>query len=260
MSTKRISMESTSIKVNRTMPKAKGWVQAMCLSMWFASCGVHSPLPEGLPPLPASAAAPSTAVVLSPGDRIEIKFRYWPELDQEQVIRPDGKISLQIVDDVTAAGMTPEQLDHHLTELYETEIRDPVITVIVRDLANRVIYVSGEVRNPGLIPLNKDKVTVLEAIMEAGGFDKRSAKIDNVVVIRHVDNVRYVTMVNIEEMMERPESEPFYVPSKDIVFVPRTRIDSLNQWVEQYISRMVPSTPLNFLYEINDRTVIGYSP
>ena len=101
-----------------------------------------------------SSSLEPPVLTLRPGDEIDVKFLYWPELDELQAVRPDGKISLQLVDDVHVAGLTIEQLDKHLTELYEGKIKEPVITVIVRSLANQHVYVGRAIGNPGYVPVN----------------------------------------------------------------------------------------------------------
>jgi len=187
-----------------------------------------------------AARAVSQPLVLRIGDEIDIRFRYWPELDESQIIRPDGMISLQLVQDVQAAGLTPVQLREQLLSLYEAKLRDPEIAVIIRSLANQRIYVGGEVNSPGLIPLQGD-VTLLEAIITAGGFDKTSAQIRNVVLIRLEEGKRRAWTVDLRTALREPESSPVYLRPNDVVFVPRTPIDRLDQWVDQYLSQTIPS-------------------
>jgi polysaccharide export outer membrane protein len=177
--------------------------------------------------------------VLSPGDEIEVKFMYWPELNETQTVRPDGRISLQYIDNIFVAGMTPEELDTKLTELYTAHIQDPEITVFVRNLANQRIYVAGEVQTPGMIEM-EGPMTLLDAIMAGGGFENLSANQENVILFRHKDNVRYARSFNIEEVLTSPVSETVYLAPNDIVFVTRLGIDKANQWVDQHIVRMVP--------------------
>lgn len=177
-------------------------------------------------------------VYLSPGDSILVKFAYWPELDQEQQIRPDGKISLQLVGHVNVAGMTPESLDAHLHELYADKIKQPAITTIVTAFGNRRAYVGGEVARPGYVELT-DNMTALEAVMSAGGFEKVSANLSDVVVIRHHEGQRYAKLLDLDQPVAHSGSNMLVAP-RDIIYVPRTRIDEVNQWVDQYISRVIP--------------------
>jgi len=143
------------------------------------------------------------------------------------------------VDEVQAAGLTPEELDQHLSKLYEPHIKEPVISVIVRTLANQRVYVAGEVTKPGLLNL-QGRMTLLAAIMEAGGFDNRSAETSNIIVFRHADGKRYASSFDIKSILRSPESEELYLAPNDIVFVTRKGIDAANQWVDQHITRLIP--------------------
>ena len=86
------------------------------------------------PPLEPIAPSPSRAtdVTLTPGDAVDIKFFYVPELNDSQVIRPDGKLSLQLIGEIQAAGKSPEQLRKSLFELYTPQLKKPDVSVIVR--------------------------------------------------------------------------------------------------------------------------------
>jgi protein involved in polysaccharide export with SLBB domain len=179
--------------------------------------------------------------ILRAGDSLDFKFQYWPELDDSQTIRPDGNISLQLVGEVKADGLTPTQLNQKLKELYADKIKNPEITVIVRSLGARAVYVGGEIFTPGEVEL-KDKMTVLSAVMAAGGFNKTTAEIKNVVIVRFLDDKYYATTVDLESYINNPQSDPLFLASQDIVYVPRTKIVELNQWVEQNISKMIPKT------------------
>jgi len=176
---------------------------------------------------------------LGPGDSLNIRFRYWPELDETQTVRPDGKITLQIVDDVDVAGMTPAELDQKLTEMYSHSLKDPEITVIVRSYVSQRVYVGGEVRTPGVQPIQGD-LDLLSAIIASGGFINMSADKENVIVFRHVDTKRFAASINLRELMERPEAERIMLAPNDIVYVGRLGIDEANQWVDQYIVRLIP--------------------
>jgi polysaccharide export outer membrane protein len=178
-------------------------------------------------------------VYLAPGDVISIEFLYWPELDVEQQIRPDGKISLALVGHVDVSGMTVEELDEHLHEIYTDKINEPQITTVVRSFGNRRAYIAGEVTNPGFIDLT-DQMTALEAVMATGGFDKRSANLEDVVIIRHVDGERYAKLLNFNLPLNDPDADLLLAP-RDIIYVSRTTIDEVNQWVDQYINRLIPS-------------------
>lgn len=203
------------------------------------SPGVPSVRKSPLPTLPL-------AVVFQPGDVVEINFQYWPELNQIQTIRPDGIISLPLVHDVRAADRSPEELREWLLEAYADKLKDPEILVIARVEENRVVHVGGEVqltRNTDgfvAIPII-GRLTIWEAIIKSGGILNRSAKISNVLVIRRIGDTQYARTVDLRGEFKNPETEAFYLQANDIVYVPRTKIDRIDQWVDQYLNLTVPS-------------------
>ena len=189
------------------------------------------------PPVPDTK---KIEVKLAPGDEIEIKFFYVPELNDIQKIRPDGKISLQLVGEILAQGKTPLELKNELTSLYESELQKPEVAVIVRSLTNQRVYVGGEVFNPTMIELS-GSITPLQAIMQAGGFNMERANVEKVVVIRHKDGKRLKKFINYKNAYEGKENIPeIYLQPNDIVYVPQTAIAKINQWIDQHINKIIP--------------------
>ena len=177
-----------------------------------------------------------TEVTLRPGDEIELKFPYWTELNDTQKVRPDGLITLQLVDAVQAQGLTPEELDEKLTKLYESKIKDPVITVVVRSLVDQRIYVGGEVNNPGLLTL-QGEVDALQAVINAGGF-KETARLDHVIVIRKGQDGKPIPYrINVNSDIYGLETkQAFILHPNDVVFVPKTTIANLDKFVKEYVA------------------------
>ena len=86
------------------------------------------------------------------------------------------------------------------------------------------------------------RLSVLGAVVTAGGIDKASAEPRSVVVVRYRDGKRYAALVDIStEAIQAEESVPFYLAPNDVVFVPRTRVDVLAQWVDDHVNRLVPA-------------------
>jgi protein involved in polysaccharide export with SLBB domain len=190
-------------------------------------------------------------VVLLPGDSVEIEFAFHPELNSTQTIRPDGKISLQLIDEVLAAGLEPAELRQVLHDSYQPNLRNPEINVVVASFESSRVYVGGEVLAPGVYPMRGGSLSALEAVMMAGGFQPRSARMSEVVVIRRRGGEQYARTIDLRSTIESPESEPFYLEPLDVVFIPRTRIDHVNQWVDQYINNIVPrNVQMSFWYDV----------
>lgn len=218
--------------------------------------------PEG--PLP-DLAVESDAVrpySLCVGDEIEVKFYYHPELNDSTTIRPDGRISLVLVDEVVAEGLTPEQLDEKLTCLYDEKLDRVELTVIVRGYSSQQVFIDGEIKNPQPISL-RSKMTVMQAIIAAGGI-KDTADMQSVLLIRPLSKKKVtVFRIDIATPDKWAENNPFLKPL-DIIYIPKTFIARANLFVQQYLSNMVPdfiriSFPLTYnlgSVDSNDRTVV----
>jgi protein involved in polysaccharide export with SLBB domain len=186
-------------------------------------------------------------VVLETGDEIEIKFVDTPDLNDRQIIRPDGKISMPIAGEVRAAGKTPSVLTNELTGLFSKDLIDPKLTVIVRSFSNRKIFVGGEVVTQGVFPVS-NQLTVYEGVLLAGGFNSKSAKLKNVLVIRKGSSGRQVFTFDLRQPQNM---EQFYLQPRDIVYVPKKAIVKVDDWVDQYISSVIPKLPFYFSAPLN---------
>jgi polysaccharide export outer membrane protein len=129
---------------------------------------------------PKPAALPSDYVI-GVEDVLSVVFWRDKDLSAEVVVRPDGKISLPMLNDVVAAGMTPESLADVVAKAATKFVRDPGATVIVKEIRSRKVYIIGEVTKPGTFQLASE-MNVLQAIGEAGGFLEGADKGDVVIV------------------------------------------------------------------------------
>ena len=169
-------------------------------------------------------------------------------------MRPDGRISLQLIGEVDVNGKTPDQLKQELVKAYTGQLRVPELAVIVRSLMNRRIYVGGDVLRPGMIEMPR-RITALEAIMMAGGFDYRRAEVSNVVIVRHKDGQRYGCALDLREALKGKEDQPFYLEPQDIVYVPRNKISQVGLWIDQYINQMVPRVGFTYTTPVGSGTI-----
>ena len=188
--------------------------------------------------LPTEGTDEDKAYVLQRGDELEIKAFNMPELAQTVTIRPDGRISLVLLNDVEAAGLTATQLSEALSALYSQHFREPRVTVIVKNFTNRSVFVGGEVSRPGVIPLS-DKLTILGAVLYSGGF-KDTAKLREVVLLRDSGKGGPLIMrVNLDEVVKEGKRDITLKPF-DIVYVPKSKIAKLDQFVDRYIKQVLP--------------------
>lgn len=198
-----------------------------------------------------ASSAPQTQVTLSPGDELDIRFFYTSDLNDVQLIRADGIITLQLVGDVKAAGMTPSQLQQKLEKLYASFIDKPSVAVIARSLNHRNVYVAGSVTTPGVLPM-PGHLTVLEAIMTAGGFNMTEADVSEVLVIRTQGGQRVSYVLDLGGVIAgKSLTKPFYLHPQDIVYVQRTGVVKTAQWIDQHIASLVP---VGFTYLYNTGT------
>ena len=145
-----------------------------------------TPTPQSVITNPGSAAPALTLpkdYVIGVEDVLNVVFWNAKELSAEVLVRPDGKISLPILNDVPAAGMTPEQLAESIAKIGTKFVRDSGATVIVKAVHSRKVYVVGEVAKPGPFQLGNE-MNVIQAIGEAGGF-LETAKKGDVVIVRN---------------------------------------------------------------------------
>lgn len=173
---------------------------------------------SGSPSPPAERAAPAMPVdyVIGPDDRLSIIFWRDPELSADVLVRPDGRISLPLLNDVEAAGLTPEQLRRRLLTAAARFIQEPAATVVVKEIHSRRVFITGQVEKPGEYSLN-GRTTVLQLIATAGGL-REFVGGKNIVVVR-ANNVRlkfnYQAVVKGKDLHQNIQLRP-----GDTVIVP----------------------------------------
>jgi polysaccharide biosynthesis/export protein len=187
-----------------------------------------------------SSTNPAKEYRIQPGDQLDIKLFYNPELNEQLTVRSDGRITMQLVNDVVAAGLTPAELTAVLTKAYAVELTTPKVAVIVRTSIADKVYVDGEVNRAGLINLT-GPTTVLQSIAQAGGM-KESAKTEEVIVLRRADDRKMtVIQVNLEEALQGANaSQDIILKPNDIVYVPKSKISNVNTWIDLYLRKNVP--------------------
>ncbi|MCL6480339.1 MAG: polysaccharide export protein [Firmicutes bacterium] len=141
-----------------------------------------APSGNGNGPRTSPVTVPSADYRIGAQDVLTISVWKEPEITRTVPVRPDGKISLPLLDDVQAAGLTPMELAANITSGLKKFIADPQVTVIVTEINSRHFYVLGEVVRPGAYPLLPG-MTVLQALSGAGGFSQW-ANLNEIYVLR----------------------------------------------------------------------------
>ena len=131
----------------------------------------------------AAAVTPPAGYVIGADDSLVIRFWADEKMSAEVTVRPDGKVSVPLLKDVQAAGLTPEELSATLHKAALKFVEEPNVTVIVREIRSRKVFVIGQVGKPGPVPLNTD-MNVLQVLSAAGGLLEYADK-DDVIILRN---------------------------------------------------------------------------
>lgn len=189
----------------------------MILAVLVAGCETN-PKPDAVVYTHPEFLFPLHTNVLDQADVISITFRYSTNFNTIQKIGLDGMVNLEGVGQVKADGKTITQLQDELTALYKAQVKDDPITVrIVAPAAS--VYVTGAVSRPGKIAMER-RMTVVDAIAEAGGVDQYRAKLSRVSILRVEGDAQRIYWLNLNRVLNGEDQTPFYLKPFDVVHVP----------------------------------------
>jgi protein involved in polysaccharide export with SLBB domain len=229
------------------------FILAFALLFTMTSCATSQPAATPAEVQMQAAPRKPAPYVIHPGDQLDIKFFYNPELNESVVVRPDGKISLQLIDEIHASGLQPSELDQKLTDLYSNELKKPVLTVIVRSFTGQRVYVGGEVNRQGLITLQPG-LTALQAVFQSGGFMETAQPAETLIIRKGPDAKPIPLRIDLSEVMAASDpNADFMLQPDDIVYVPKSAIARANKFVRQYIEELLlfRGVSLGFTYELH---------
>jgi protein involved in polysaccharide export with SLBB domain len=211
---------------------------------WLVSIGCRTAAPAASVQPAAPGAPPAHEegwqYRIRAGDELAVKLFYHPSLNEQITVRPDGRISLQLVGEVVAAGETAEKLSEQLKARYSESLESPEVSVIVKTFAGERVFVAGEVVRPGEQAL-VGRTTVLQAIAQCQGF-KDSARLTQVLIIRrNPDFSPSVMQVNLQKVVHGKDlANDVLLAPYDVVFVPRSTIANVNKFVREFITNNLP--------------------
>jgi polysaccharide biosynthesis/export protein len=210
---KKLNDNLKRLAVRRTMVFGGVFLAAVFA---FSGCATT---PKEKSPAPVKPEAPhSETIIFREGDSVKITFTSSPNLDTVQQIRRDGKISMALVGEIQAAGLTPGELQDSLIKAYASQLASKQITVDVQS-SSFPVFVTGAVVRPGKV-LTDHPMTALEAVMEAGGFDNATANMKAVKVIRMEDGMMKHYVLNLKQILDGGKDvKPFYLKPQDIIYV-----------------------------------------
>jgi polysaccharide export outer membrane protein len=156
---------------------------------------------------------------IGPQDVLRIDVWKEPEISRAVPVRPDGKITLPLLNDVQASGLTPQQLAAKISEGLKKFITSPQVTVGVTEINSRRIFVTGEVTRPGAFPLLPN-MTILQALSSSGGFTQ-FARLKNIYVLRMEDGKQVKHSFNYKDAIsgKHPEQN-ITLEGGDVIVVP----------------------------------------
>ena len=188
-----------------------------CCALTFGSA-CKAPQASG----PSDPLPPRTPVSLTVGDVVKLSFPATPELNTAQKIRVDGKINAPMIGEVDAAGKRLGTFQDELAVLYKPHLKNNEV-IVTLESSPVPVYVSGAVSKPGKIILDRP-MTVLEAIMEAGGFGPM-ANMRKVRVIRLTKGQHHTQIVDLNPAMTGQPTKAFYVRADDVIYVPERAVN-----------------------------------
>ena len=166
-------------------------------------------------PLPNQPST-NTAVTLSPGDVIKLSFPGSTDLNQSQKIRTDGKVSLPLIGEVTAAGKTLPDFQSELIKLYKSQLRNNDVLVTLES-GTATVVVSGYVSKPGKFSFDRP-TTVFQAIMEAGGVGAYGS-LSKVRLMRTAGGEQRTQVIDLKAAMSGQTAKIPYVKDGDVIYV-----------------------------------------
>ena len=174
--------------------------------------------------------------VLAPGDEFEVRFPFYPDLNDRVLVGPDGRLSLQLVNTLKVGGLTVGEATKLLNERYARVLHDPQVNLTMRTYAPEQIFVDGWVANPGLVRSDVP-LTVSRAIAQAGGA-KSGAHTDAVLVLRRTpDGVVHYYQVALGHYAGAGAEDPL-LNTYDVVYVPAGVLGSISDFLTNYLTNV----------------------
>ena len=191
----------------------------LCLSLSLAGCAIGTKYP----PAPATASTTDYSYIVGPGDNINIIVWRNPELSMAVPVRPDGKISTPLIDELVAQGKNSVEIARDIEKLLGKYVRDPVVTVIVTGFVgpyDQQIRVVGEAAKPQFLPY-KQQMTLLDVMIAVGGLTDFAAGND-ASILRNADGAKQYS-VRIKDLIKRGDiSANVEMRPGDILIIPQS--------------------------------------
>ncbi|MEA2779459.1 MAG: polysaccharide biosynthesis/export protein PslD [Rhodospirillaceae bacterium] len=230
------------VQNEKTRESAVSFVRRMVLVLLPASLllGGCSSDVANAPPAPNAPPA-MMAYRVQPGDTLDVKFLYNPELNDQPTVQPDGRISMLFAHDLQVAGLTTEEVRKTLGDAYSHELVKPGIAVAIKGPVSWRIYVGGEVVTPSELTNTGPTLTLTQAIARAGGL-KDTANPHKIMLLRREGDKTQAYMVDFITVARgyRPDRD-VQLASSDVLFVPKTGVADVYTAYNQYFKQFLPN-------------------
>lgn len=169
---------------------------------------------------------------LESGDILELAFRYTPEFDQEVTIQPDGYVQLKgLPNDVHIQGQSVPEVIETLKKAYSNTLRDPVISVVLREFEKPYFIAGGQVSKPGKYDL-RGRTTATQAVAIAGGFSEYSKNSQVLLFRRYNDDLMEVKVLNLNKVLkDKNYQEDLQLQPGDMLYVPKTFMAKIDRFL-----------------------------
>jgi len=186
---------------------------------------------SGIPAIHSQMTSNSGRYHVQPNDSLSVHYRYTPQYNETVKIQPDGHATLNLVGDLSLAGLTVEQATSLITSKASLKLREPEIEVELASFENPHFVVAGQVEKPGSYDLSGAQTSVLEAIAQAGGFKNSARNTQIIVYHRTGDDLTLQYVTDAKRVMEYARKESFSMPvhSGDLVIVPQNKFSSVER-------------------------------
>ncbi len=206
----RISVGSTARAVLGVLLCSLGWLLAGCANI------------SGLPPAPQTAATEDYSYIVGSGDSLNITVWRNPELNMTVTVRPDGKISTPLINDLVVQGKTPAQVQVDIQKGLAKYVIDPNVSVVVTGFVgpyNQQIRVIGEAARPQFLPY-KQQMTLLDVMIAVGGLTDFAAGND-ATILRTSEHTQYA--VRLKDLIKRGDiSANVEMKPGDVLIIPQS--------------------------------------
>jgi polysaccharide biosynthesis/export protein len=180
---------------------------------------------------PSEFGSRNSRYILQPSDVLEVRYRYTPEFNQSVIIQPDGFVSLTLAGDLKIADITLDAAKALLLAKSAVRLKDPEISLVLKEFERAHFVVAGEVSSPGRFDL-KGSISTLEAVAMAGGL-KNSAKHSQAILYRRVgSDLASATIVDLKRIATVSGfKEDMQLRAGDVLFIPQNRISKVERFV-----------------------------